>query len=538
MGRVSKSESASNMLQKAYNLVVVLTGPEKRIFLNFKERLSKKGDQVPTAFKYLELYKHLDRFQKSKKKPNTLNRYILSKFDIEQSSKVLEFADHLYMRILESLRQSDSKDISRLNKANGFLQDIHFLYGRNLYVECLDQITKAEAIAKLLHNYPMLLELNGWKWKVYTALQMITDDYHEIFVQIAARNEQLLRWMHQTNTYCATSKNLFFHFAQQKSLSNSMELEIKQQLFEAYPDPAESESPLVQYWYYMARIYWLIIQQPNTPAEEQGNSAGNILEFYEGLLYQFERENGLLKDEESMLYMLAVDNYLNYCIRHNLKERYEQLQDTISKSKDTLSYLRSVVFAKLSEELGKHHFEAGRELIFKENYLEKVEKVRAKIPETRLVAIWFTCGQIFFILSDLEKAQSLFKKITEEVRPQVRPDLAITSHLLLSILYFEIKSGGHNHFEMLDNLRKSLIRKNQTQDIYKNLISLLNYAFKNISRNKNKKVEDVEAKKITAKINQMRVEFKESGNRIEAKLIFTWMEARINNTSMRDELKK
>ncbi len=538
MGRRSKSESASNMLQKAYNLVVVLTGPEKRMFLNFKERLSKKGDQEPTAFKYLELYKHLDTFQKSKKKLNTLSRYILSKLEIEQSSKVIEFADHLYKRILESLRQSDSNDISRLSKANGFLQDIHFLYGRNLYVECLDQIKKAEAIAKLLHNYPMLLELNGWKWKVYTALQMITDDYHEKFIQIATRNEQLLRWMHQTNTYCATSKNLFFHFAQQKPLSPSMESDIKLQLFEASPNPAESESPLVQYWYYMARTYWIIIHQSNPATTALKSSEGNILEFYEGLLHQFERENGLLKDEESMLYMLAVDNYLNYCIRNDLKDLVEQLQDKISKSKDTLSYLRSVMFAKISHALGQYEFDSAHELILKDDYLDKVEKIRAKIPETRLVAIWFTCGQIFFILSDLEKAQSLFKKITEEVRPQVRPDLAITSHLLLSILYFEIKSGGNNHFEMLDNLRKSLVRKNQTQDIYKNLISLLNYAFKNIPRNKNKRVEDAEAKKIIDKMNQMRVEFKAGGNRIEAKLIFAWMEARINRSSIQDELRK
>lgn len=538
MAKMSDMVPVTNVLQKVYNLVVVLTGPEKRMFKNFKERLSTKGDQGPTPTEYLELYKHLIAFQNSKKQLNTLSRYVLSKFGNEQRAKVTESADYLYKRILESLRRTDSNEHSRFSKANGLLQDIHFLYGRNLYVECLDHIKKAEAIAKLLHNYPLLLELNGWKWKIYTALQMITEDYHEIFVQIAARNEQLLRWMYQTNTYCATSKNLFFHFAQQKSLSNSMELDINLQLFEASPNPAESESPLVQYWYYTARIYWLIIKQSNTPAEELGNSAGDILEFYKGLLHQFERKDGLLKDEESMLYMLAVDNYLNYCIRYGLKDRVEQLQDTISKSKDTLSYLRSVMFAKISHALGQYEFESAHELILKDNYLSKVEKIRAKIPETRLVAIWFTCGQVYFILSNFEMAQSLFKKITEEVSPQTRPDLAISSQLFQSILYFETKSGGNRHFEILENLRKSLKKRNQDEAVYKKILSLLNYAFKNIPRNKLKKMEPTEAMKLASKISQLRDDFKANGNRIDAKLIFAWMESRINNTSIRDELGK
>jgi hypothetical protein len=445
------------VLQKVYNLVIVLTGPEKRMFQNFKERLSTKSDQEPTSTEYLELYKHLLAFQKSKKQPNTLNRYVQSKFEKERRAKITELADYLYMRMLESLRRTDSKDLSRFSKANGLLQDIHFLYNRNLYIECLGHIKKAETIAELLHNYPLLLELNSWKWKVYTAIQMITDEYQEIFIQIAERNAQLLRWMSQTNVYCATSKNLFFLIARKKSLTSDMESEMKQQLFEASPDPAKSESPLVQYWYYLARIYWLILKKSSTPSSEIKNLEKAILEYYDAVLRQFEGKNRLLKDEESMLYMLAVDNYVNFCIRNKLKDRYEQIQKSISQSKDTLSYLRSLMFSKISDALGQYEFDLAHNLVLKEGYLEKVEKIRAKIPETRLVAIWFTCGQVYFILSDLEKAQLLFKKITEEVSPQVRPDLAIMSHLLQSILYFEMKSAGNIHFEMLDGLRKSLV---------------------------------------------------------------------------------
>lgn len=538
MGRAFNTVPVTSVLQKVYNLVVVLTGPEKRMFLNFKERLSTKVDQDPTPTEYLELYKQLLAFHRSKKQPNTLSRYLISKFGKERRAKVTELADYLYKRILESLRRTESNDLSRFSKANGFLQDIHFLYGRNLYIECLDHIKKAEAIAELLHNYPLLLELNSWKWKVYTALQMITDDYHEIFVQIAERNAQLLRWMSQTNVYCATSKNLFFLIARKKSLTSDMESEMKQQLFEASPDPAKSESPLVQYWYYSARIYWLILKKSSTPSSEIKNLEKTFLEYYDAVLRQFEGKNRLLKDEESMLYMLAVDNYLNFCIRNELKDRYEQIQKSISQSKDTLSYLRSLMFAKISDALGQYEFDIAYDLILKEEYLSKVENIRAKIPETRLVAIWFTCGQVYFILSDFEMAQSLFKKITEEASPQVRPDLAISSQLFQSILYFETKSGGNRHFEILENLRKSLKKRNQDEDVYKKLMSLLNYAFKNIPRNKLKKMEEAEAKKLTAKINQMRVELKASSNRIEAILIFAWVKSRINNTSLRDELGK
>lgn len=528
----------TSVLQKVYNLVIVLTGHEKRMFLNFKERLSTKGDQEPTATEYLELYKYLLAFQKSKKLPNTLSRYLQSKFGNERRAKITELADYLYKRILESLRRTESNDLSRFSKANGLLQDIHFLYGRNLYNECLDHIKKAETIVELLHNYPMLLELNSWKWKVYTALQLITDDYHEIFVQIAARNAQLLRWMSQANMYCATSKKLFFLIARKKSLTSDMESEMKQQLFDALPDPAKSESPLVQYWYYLARIYWLILKKSSIPSAEIKNREETFLEYYDAVLRQFEGKNRLRKDEESMLYMLVVDNYLNFCIRNNLKDRYEKIQQSISQSEDTLSYLRSVLFTKISEALGQFEFDIAHDLILKEDYLPKVENIRAKIPETRLVAIWFTCGQVYFILSDFEMAQSLFKKITEEVSPQVRPDLAISSQLFQSIVYFETKSGGNRHFEILENLRKSLKKRNQDEAVYKKILSLLNYAFKNIPRNKLKKMEPTEVMNLTAKISQLRDDFKANGNRIDAKLIFAWMAARINNTSIREELEK
>jgi hypothetical protein len=83
-----------------------------------------------------------------------------------------------------------------------------------------------------------------------------------------------------------------------------------------------------------------------------------------------------------------------------------------------------------------------------------------------------------------------------------------------------------------------LVRKNQTQDIYKNLISLLNYAFKNIPRNKNKRMEEKEAIKLSAKVNQLRDSLTKSGHHNEVRLIFAWMEARINHTSIREELEK
>ncbi len=149
---------------KLFRLIHALSGPELRyISIHLKRQATRNDQKYLLLFQTIAAQDHQDEPELKKKVYG--DEKITSK-------KYSQLKAYLYQAILNALQLYD-EGTSVVYKINNLLQQVHVLYNRSHYRECLELLAKGKKIGESYELFLELIEILNWRKKIAYAREDI-----------------------------------------------------------------------------------------------------------------------------------------------------------------------------------------------------------------------------------------------------------------------------------------------------------------------------------------------------------------------------
>lgn len=515
-------------ISSLYQLIRVLTPAQKRDFKKYTRFWDYAG-----ARKYLALFDMVNEFARKGKDEEALMQQIVQKKDFGKNTALTSRARYLSGKILESVRLK--QEVSpRTNRLLNMLQDINFLYYKGLHDECYTLIKEAKKLALDLDKATYLLELSIWERRLYFATRTLKDVGKRI-VAIVREEEELLTNIGQLLEYNTLSNNVYLSFKEDSEILEDAKVKIAEILQPEEPEVLNRLPLRAKYWYYnsLYNYYEYLHKQQQTGKKGRDNLANLRLALacLEKIFAMSEQEGKTLAKEEPSLYGAFIDNYVNLCIRLGEFGRVSRFEDKISASKDEVQFYRSVIYYKLLYLLRKNNFTEAEKLIATHNLFKKLPLYENRIEETRLQALRYYAGLIYFILEDFRKASGWYDQILNGPRSKNNPTLLLTSELQNIICLYELGALKKNPTRPLNTLLSKLRRWKGKNEFFHQLL----FALRNVFEPKLPVIKS-ELEEQNTGLRRMMKENMTFNTYFSP--IVSWLEAKVNGTKLVDEIRK
>ncbi len=481
------------------------------------------------------------------KEEEGLMQHILHSNEFGNRGSVNTLADYLFSKILESARANP--EVSPLtNRLHSMLQDINFLFFKGLHQECYDLIMRATDLAKTLDKATYLLELSIWERRVLPIVKNVGEMSRRI-KEMVQEEQILVRRVQTMFSLNSLSNDLFLSQKQGLPVSEFAAAQIRNFLSRDEQAFVQNLSLRAKYWYHNSMYYYYEIQYKlqNEGAGEE-NLKKAILQL-EALVAISENEAKVLAEEERALYYALLDNYLNLCLRLKEYKRADDIEKILASTRNEVQLLRSVTFHRLTHFLSDNEFKKAVEYIEKDKLDKRLRRYEKRIGESRSQAIRYTCGQAHFILGNYDQASDWFFQIVNNARAKANPTARLVSEILHHICHFELNSFPKDPFRPMKNLREKLERSEKNDestlpkdsedlrrrkkmaDFHAELFSVLRTLFVPKEQLLDKKTDGI----ISALREKM-----DGSKTLETSyaVILAWIEARCNDTTVAEEIKK
>lgn len=341
-------------------------------------------------------------------------------------------ARHLYNSILASVRNSQDA-FPHLTRLKCYIQDIYYLYLNSRYEDCLPLLRDGIQWAKKLDKPTLRLELLQLERQVriYGAFPDTADRMHFLEEDEALAVRQIAAFSYYSNL----AYQLVLANNQQKRPDGALRKELQKAL-----DPKEgarvkalSSRATARYYGLLSLFYWL---ESLYGQKKSRQSATEKAWGYRRQLLDIYHDNWLLTEEDRPIYLSAVDFYLNIGLTLGKQEAVEAYIGYLADTKDPLVDLRSGVFIRLQMFLMHHQFEEACSYIEKKHLAERLEKEKDRLPESRHIALLFSCASCWFGMERFVKVQNWVKPLSN-FEPKLRPDLRIVSLFMEAISAYE-----------------------------------------------------------------------------------------------------
>lgn len=395
-----------------YELISKMSASEKRYFkLNSHWKSSDKD--------YLNLFDCLEKqkvFDEA-----ALVKHMKSKGFSGQLHVCKNYLGQLILKSLRSFHAKISKDAILKDR----LRNIEILYRKELYAHCMEDILRAEKLAKTYQLNLMLMDVLSWKrrlllsWKPenITVVREVLDEEMEVW---SLQQEMELYW------------DLML-----KSQRLSRE-EAKQML--AHPLlKEEKESALLQ-----ASVFADQIRYQLNIMSGDGKNAPAILK---ASLLKMEAQKHRIKESPGA-YINALNNLLSFYLYN---KNYEEVNTLLKKVKYVAETFGIQKKDKLFLKLQLRSYNIELEMYRDTKDLEKasnlikeleifMEKSRKNIPHSYTLLFWFQFANVSFMKEDFSAALKQVNCILEARFRNLRKDLDLYSRWLNLFIHLEMKN--------------------------------------------------------------------------------------------------
>jgi hypothetical protein len=523
-------QSKNRAIKNVITLVRSLTKAQKR---DFKKYVKFWGEASGRERKYITIFDEIQRCITMSKDDDTIVNHLL-RLDLKDLNNT---AQYLYNKVLESMRTTP--DISPyLNQLNGMMQDLVFLYNKNLFENCREIVAKALPLARALDKPALELEWNFWEFRLRG---WTNDNFTEKSLNewVAAQEQSIARAQQEVQLdRLQTIVRRYFHYKQH--LPESIEEEVSNYILYEESDVLWIESLGIRS---KILLYSILSDYYDLKYMMHGSkTAGSLVKkalldkaiHYQGRIIELYRTDKIIEEEEQVSFLAIMDNYVNRCLRNGRVDLTERLESDWEKSKNELVKIRNLASYRLSRHLTLNEFRQAREYLEKNNVLEGLEKYEMRIPTSRYQVIVYSAGQVYYAQDDFEKAVDFFQKVID-IKTELRPEIVLVCKILEIICLWEY--GAYKNDPDIQrpvrNLRRSLSRSGQLSDFVGKTLDGVEMVFRSSRALTKAGFPDL--------LNDLKTEYaqrKGDKNIIMFFLVLAWFDARLNRTSIGVEILK
>lgn len=517
----------SAILLRLMRLMRSLTQAQKRDFKKYVKFWGASG-----GLKYLRLFELLSKFIQADKDEDQLTEYLLhrKKFG-SQPAELGATALYLYKKLLESQRTTP-EGAPHLVRLNAYMQDILFLYNKNLLTDCLPLIEEARELARALDKPAYELELLLWERRSRANERIRQPEQY--FQQQRREEARLLRQIEQFNLFNGIAYELGHVVSARQPVPESLEAEITPLLEDLRAGRLVDLSPRLK-----VRLYYTLVTYHELKHTHTGSSAGSLVKqenlrqslYYQELMLDAYRANRFFLEEEQTQYFAALEGYLNRCIRLGENQKAESHMALLETEKNDFLICRTVHYTRIQHFIKQNEFRQACQYIAQRNMAGSIERFKNRFSENRLLALRFTCGQAFFCFDDFDRASEWFGQVAA-MRPDVRPDAVWLCRLLEIICLYEV--GVYrtelNPVRPLVNYGRALRRAKKYFSFDEKLLDAVGMVFRN--------PRALTKAGLPECLAELKNEFDRTPARYLTSLVLAWLEARLNRSSLVQEIRK
>lgn len=517
----------SSALLRLVRLMRSLTQSQKRDFKKYVKFWSGKSGR-----QYLRLFDALSVYLKAGKDEALLTEYLLARKKFgHRSADLSRPTIYLYRKILESLRTTPEGP-AHLFHLLALLQDILFLYHKNLSADCIPLIEEARTLARDLDKPALLLELLFLERRVRINEQLRQPD--EYFSRQRLEEERLQQQLAFFNRCNALVYELTYHARSREPVPTSLEVEATLLREAIQTDTLPGLSPRGKIRLYSALAIYHDLKHTHSAGTEKGLiKMANLTQslHYQELALEAYRDTPLFFEAEQTQYVASLETYLNRCLRLGEVEKAERYMAVLEREKDAFLLCRTVAYIRLQHFIKNDDFRRAREYLVKRDLESAIEKFKNRFPESRLLALRFTCGQVFFCLDDFNRAEDWFRQVAD-MRPDIRPDAVWLCRLLKEICLFELGTykNESNPARPLVNYARALRRAGAVNDFNEKLLEAASLVFRN--------PRALTKAGLPGLLAELNAELERAPAHYLYGMVLAWLDARLNRSSVGQEIRK
>ena len=353
-------------------------------------------------------------------------------------------------------------------RLQAMLQDIQYLYEKQLFEACNDLIAKAQKIAEQHEMFYIGLQLLYWHdkqmvrgyYKKYdeTAIENVTTQFNLLLEKL--KRERAYRTLETKMGYS------YFHLQTKKRLDFQEEI-IRNPILQDENYPLSNKAKLFYYsiytQYYYARLDWEKVY------------------FYQKKMVLLLENDESVNRDKMLNHIYSLNNFLHSCLqtkRFQEFEQYMQLIKTIPKryAKVKLSdALSNEVFPKLYL-LELLYYNRSRQQQKGESIVSEIEKAiatyKSRIHKDDLLLIYINVCLFYFSVAHYKMALEWLHLLLNTNIPNKNDNIFYCNGILWQILiHYELE-----HYDLLENLLRAAFRfYNKKKEKYHFEISVLQF---------------------------------------------------------------
>lgn len=523
--RISKNPFS---LSKLYRMVESMTIAQKRAF----KRDAKFWGEKENGLSYIVLFDIVNRFcAKDEKRESDLLEFVTDNSSAVVRANLSNKANYLYDKILESMRfvSSGSRTFKELN---GLMQDIHFLYNKNLLDDCLLKINEARELAIEIDQPTYQIQLNNLEHRISQTISKEKVKYH--FNDEGKRNSELLEAIRKRTELISLSDIFRQHSMAKNKMEDVSVCERAQQLIIDYENGIEGLSPRLEYQIITTCIsyYRYIYAVGEIGNDVFSNKVGKLQERTIQLMKTFPS----FKEDEYPIYQFVMTNYLiSLLIKQDLETVKVELVD-LEKTEDELFRCRTLAYVTLQSMIQEGRFDDAHDYLIKHKIAKNLLTYNEQIWHSRLLTMWFLGAYICLATEAHKELFSWSQRLTEDINSDQRLDLRYAGFFLNAIAKYELNNNKNT--EAFDSLirisrhlkkRKTTISKAEDQ-----CISTMRKLFRAFWTKIRSKEGDIEMINIG---EQWKMECKENSSIQAYFLPLSWLLAKLKGTDIKEEIK-
>lgn len=445
-----------------FQLIKTLSKSEKRSFKLYVSR-----NQSPEDLKFIQLFDVLDK-QSDYNEPQ-----LFKKIPGIKKEQLSNLKAHLYKQLLTSLRLLHKQRNADID-IREHIDYARVLYNKGLYLQSLRILDKAKGMARLTHEYLLLLEIIEFEKLIES--RHITRSLENRADELAAEARRLNHQIQQTNQLSNLALRLYGLYLKVGHARNEKDYFMIREFFDSnLPDIADSQLGFFEKVYLFQSYCWYnyIVQ--------------DLLMYYryaQKWVGLFETEPHMQQNDPT-LYMKGMHNlltalftlmsYERFCLALNdleqfVASRYEDFDENAR----TLSFLY-LSTARLNKHFIEGSFSEGIKLIPE---LEKqISHYELTLDQHRVLVFYYKIACLYFGNGEFGNAIDYLNKIINLKVGNLRSDIQCFARILHLISHYELR-----HYNLFEYLIKSVYRfliKNE--DMSQMIGEILKFLRKNLN---------------------------------------------------------
>jgi hypothetical protein len=358
-------------------------------------------------------------------------------------------ANYVYKRIIEAMRTANTQK-SILRDLHASMLDIHFLYRKELFLQCLELVQEAQELAKKIEALPYWIDLLRIELKIASIIHgtlepAYTRKKYELIQQLHHKLLQSAAFydLHHETIYLNQAKK---PIDEDGILRSKINLHLDQLLDESNQEHEVFETKYNRY----GIIANLIRLSPNS--EYLGFFKQRNFELFDALHKRMEvfEAYPFQKEEDRVRYRIGVVNYIGQAFNLGKVKELDKFTSVLDEVKPSdPEFLSTVVYVNLLKKILDKDMLGAKEYLTTNRVWEVLALHGSKLVALRRYALYYHGGLVYFVREEFKEAIQWYESNLAESSALSKSNMLLLSDFFALLTRFELGISRKQEFKRL-----------------------------------------------------------------------------------------